>query len=394
MSRAELESYFLRKAIDFDFFFSNGNTVIFDIKRLDPLFGNFLDELGGSIKSGIIFGKGNQKYVEKEVRERVIQQAVLNTAQERGHKKFLFGFSVYGTRAVSYINRLGISIKKELQQQEISARFVTSKAQELSSVVVRKNHLTEGNNIEIVFIKDEDSGNCYIGRTVSAQDFESYSSRDYGRPARDAFKGMLPPKLAQIMINIAGKLEDARMLDPFCGSGTILQEAYLMGYKDVWGSDISEKAIEDTMKNLEWLSSHRDIKAPNLKNIFVYDASAISSRIKPKSIDAIVTEPFLGPALSGRESLDKLKTIQASITDLYVNALLELKKILKKNGRIVMVWPVFFYKKESLYIGVNKQLEEIGLKSIMNDSKTGRTSLMYKRDNQKVGREIWVLEHA
>ena len=86
------------------------------------------------------------------------------------------------------------------------------------------------------------------------QPFKDLSRLDFGRPARDDFSGMLPPKLAQIMINLAQvQNPEALIIDPFCGSGTILSEALLMGYKDLLGSDISPKAIADTYKNISWI---------------------------------------------------------------------------------------------------------------------------------------------
>ena len=75
------------------------------------------------------------------------------------------------------------------------------------------------------------------------QNISAYAMRDQKRPKRDAFVGMLPPKLAQIMINLAlGDQEpkDKLLLDPFCGTGVLLQEALLMGLK-VYGTDLSQK---------------------------------------------------------------------------------------------------------------------------------------------------------
>ena len=43
----------------------------------------------------------------------------------------------------------------------------------------------------------------YFGKTVWVQDIENYSKRDYGK-TRDMEVGMLPPKLAQMMIHISG----------------------------------------------------------------------------------------------------------------------------------------------------------------------------------------------
>jgi len=49
------------------------------------------------------------------------------------------------------------------------------------------------------------------------QDINAYTKRDFGKK-RDMDTGMLPPKLAQMMINIAnnGKQEITSLYDPFC----------------------------------------------------------------------------------------------------------------------------------------------------------------------------------
>ena len=87
-----------------------------------------------------------------------------------------------------------------------------------------------------------------LAQTEAVQPFEQFSARDFGRPGRDDLSGMLPPKLAIIMINLAQTPLNSILLDPFCGSGTILSEAVLLGYTNLIGTDISEKAIADSKK--------------------------------------------------------------------------------------------------------------------------------------------------
>ena len=134
------------------------------------------------------------------------------------------------------------------------------------------------------------SKRIYITKTVAVQDFKMYGFRDYERPARDRRSGMLPPKLAQMMINLSGAQPGQIVWDPFCGSGTILMESLLMGISAI-GSDISEKAISDSRENLKWLEHH--FKIQNQWKVFVEDARKGGST----KADAIVTETFLGPPL-------------------------------------------------------------------------------------------------
>jgi len=153
--------------------------------------------------------------------------------------------------------RLGLEIKKILTVASYSVRIVFPQLEAISlpSVVVTNEHLLE-KGAEIDFLVGEER--IYLARTLTVQDFGDYGRRDYQRPARDNHIGMLPPKVAQEMINLAQvKLPMAPnsvILDPFVGSGTLLQEAMIMGYKTV-GSDISEKAVEDAEKNLQWIKN-------------------------------------------------------------------------------------------------------------------------------------------
>src|SRR5207247_323255 len=89
-----------------------------------------------------------------------------------------------------------------------------------------------------------------LARTVALQPFEEFGQRDFGRPGFDAASGMLPPKVALMMLNLSGIPREGAMLDPFCGSGTILMEAFVQGYANITGSDISAAAAESTKKNI------------------------------------------------------------------------------------------------------------------------------------------------
>src|SRR5690606_25237485 len=101
------------------------------------------------------------------------------------------------------------------------------------------------------------NGRVIVAESIGAQNITALAARDQGRPKRDAFVGMLPPKLAQMMINMAGPLTadptqdlvQPRILDPFCGTGVILQEAMLLRY-GAYGTDLSEKMIRYSRDNL------------------------------------------------------------------------------------------------------------------------------------------------
>ncbi|NIA18357.1 MAG: methyltransferase domain-containing protein [Actinobacteria bacterium] len=352
-----------------------------------------IKKLGGIIKIGII------KSTTETRRGASLLEAALKLINFNGITgKFKFGISYYGENKFN-IKPLGMEIKKYLREKNISCRWVTSRESVLSSVVVEQNKLAD-KGIEIVLIKNppdplyQGGSTLLIGQTLAVQPFKELSFRDYGRPARDDRSGMIPPKLAQIMINLAAVETHcyASLLDPFCGSGTILTEALSMGYNNVIGVDISEKAVNDTRKNIEWIKKNYELRITNYE-LFNKNVVELSKFIKPNSIDAIVTEPYLGPQ---RGKVDFKKTIK-ELENLYGKSLAEFKKVLKPNGRVVMVFPIFraTHNAQRITPGLNgfKIINPIpaGLRKNAIIKLTDRNTIIYGREGQRVWREIVVL---
>lgn len=359
-----------------------------------------IKKIGGTIKIGIINQEALQFGGQAGIKDYdgIKNNITEMLKDEQPEGKFKFGISYYG-KAKFNIKPLAMEIKNYLRERGISCRWVTSREPTLSSVVVEQNKLI-GKGIEIVLIESE--GEILIGRTLAVQPFKELSFRDYGRPARDDYSGMLPPKLAQIMINLSGAKANDIILDPFCGSGTILTEAMLMGCKNLIGSDISPKAIQDTEKNIQWIktkfqvspAAHRAAGQASFKfQLFNKSAIELSKFIKPNSAHAIVTEPYLGPQ---RGAHDINKTIK-ELENLYGKALAEFKKVLKKDGRVVMTWPIFRITHNAQRITPDlsgfKIINPIP-EYLRNDKKiklTDRSTIIYGRERQKIWREIVIL---
>ncbi len=344
-----------------------------------------MKRLGGVIKIGEIkeeLPDGNEERLLKTLTD----LAKVKKYQSK-EGKFNFGFSDYGKFQFNKQN-LGLKLKKYFSEENISSRFVISREKTLSSVVITQNKLI-ARGIEFVLIKDGPT--IYIGETLSVQPFKDLSRRDYGRPARDDQSGMLPPKLAQIMINLAQVSNyDAVIVDPFCGSGTILSEAMLAGYKHLFGSDVSPRAIDDTHKNISWIRELYAVKDVNIK-ILVKNVVNLSKFIKAGLAEAVITEPFLGP----QRGLIDFKTVARNLEELYSLAIKEFQIILKPGGRVVMIWPMFYGQKPitPAYDGfrmINMIPEELRTSEFIK--KHNRETIIYGRPGQKVYREIVVLE--
>jgi tRNA G10 N-methylase Trm11 len=346
---------------------------------------NLIQRLGGVLKIAIIEDSVSTKLPFSELAQ--ITAKILQTKAARGEGKLVFGLSDQGLSLSLSLEKLGLQVKKELKKANISSRLVTSKEKELSSVVVGQNKLLS-KGAELIFYHNGE--NIVIARTIAIQNYKDLSRRDFGRPARDDHSGMLPPKLAQMMINVAAQPSlDGLLLDPFCGSGTIISEAMLMGYKNLMGTDLSEKAVNDSRVNAEWL---RDLYKLDIRPKFhIKNATRLAQFIKPNTVDTIVTEPYLGP----QRGLNDIGLVIDDLEHLYTQALDNFYKILKPGGRIVMVWPVFFGQEFlkpqldhwRLISALPKKLQDIPwLKQSFRDT------LLYNRPGQKVWRELIILE--
>lgn len=367
LSHSEIKAVLAR--LDFEFEIKFFSTQILIIETKKPIDKNIIGQFGGVIKFGEIINETNKNTFNDQILLKIIPE---------NFPKVFFGISIYSERFETPV-KLGLKIKKLLKDDGIASRFVTSKENPLSSVVVKKNKLTEDNGVEIILIKTAEK--IYIGKTLSIQDFEKYSRIDYGRPIRDEIAGMLPPKVAQIMINLAEVKLDQTIFDPFCGNGTILQMAALLGYKNLIGSDVDENQIKSCKTNNDWLKQNFSLDFDaELKTV---DARNLTKEIKPNSIDAIITEPYLGAPLRGSESEDFIKKQISELSDLYKKSFEQFEKVLKKDGKVVIIIPQF---------KIQNTWYSFDLQSLISNLFTPSGRWQYSRQGQKVIREIYLLK--
>ncbi len=280
-------------------------------------------------------------------------------------------FSLSGPNSKS----LALEVKKYLKSNGRSVRYIESK----NTATVIHNHLIEKRG-EILSVGNE----WYV--TEAIQDIESFTKRDYDRPRTDSRSGMLPPKLARIMINLAEVPTTSHILDPFCGSGTILTEALSLGYTHVSGSDNSEKAVEDSTANVGWFlkeKPHDNVRTA----IHLASATKLENVLKKERVDAIISEPYMGKPLRGHESIVALASQAAELKELYIKSFESFKKILSPTGVIIFIIPIFKAGTEWVRTNAQSEIEKRGFTIIPFSEKN--TSLLYSRDNQFVGREIW-----
>lgn len=386
---AELIQVMHARALPFSAVSGSKQVAVFDVDGFTP---ELFDHCGGLIKFGGAAehpARGLDEAVRSLIESRIPQSGRLS-----------FGISVYpaspdmtrkqleAVQEQMYL--LGMTIKQNLKARGVSVRFVTSEEPQLSSVVVEKNHLVDEKGIEVLVALEPKR--CFVGATQAVQDFEAFAHRDMNRPRRDDVSGMLPPKLARIMLNLSGVAigKDTVILDPFCGSGTIMQEALLLGAGKVLGSDASSQAVSDAQANLEWLrAQHPGMAEGRVEQV---DVAEIDSWLPKHFVDVVATEPFLGDPVRTSIKKDAAVRRQAELSELYDGALEALAKVVKPGGRAVMLFPVLDDRRIPLPRAIGRFWRVLQPWAEVFEAPSKRGGLDYQRPGQRVGREIFLLE--
>jgi tRNA G10 N-methylase Trm11 len=291
--------------------------------------------------------------------------------------KFVFGFSYVGLSDWrSRRSRDTEHVRSILKSRGISTRFITSTSQEVATAAVRGNRLLlKGAEFVVVKTKTE-----RIARTIFIHDIDAYTSRDRARPSRDARVGMLPPKLAQILINLALSPHTKCIWDPLAGTGVILQEALLAGYS-VLGSDSSPQMVKSATENISWLISTRS-GLPDY-TIFEHD---ITSGWPPQAseVDAIISEGYLGPPLSREPTEKRVAALEEELLNLYADFFSLAARHLDSGQRIVICLPFFTMEGRLRRISIIDRLA--------SNTYTLHGTYDYAPHGQIVGRQITIFE--
>ncbi|MDD4318999.1 MAG: RsmD family RNA methyltransferase [Candidatus Peribacteraceae bacterium] len=372
-----------------------GNEVLLFESALD-LHDAYLHTLGGTVAIARKAGKDGAGIADVP--------EILRDETKDVQGKIVFSLRGYGVQP-QVIRELYRTCKSAFKQKKRPVRYVGTERTPAPSVLLRDEGMLDGKHgAEIVMVKDGDR--LWIGRTTAAQDVNAYAKRDMHKPVRDTTVGLLPPKLAQILLNFGqwlatGKAshkqeEPLTILDPFCGTGVIPMECLLRRWH-VLASDASQKAVNGCEKNMDWLRKEHDILKRDVTGaVWKHDAR------KPfelkKLPDVIVTESTLGPPLEKQPSLKDAQKMKTEAEALQTAFLQNVAATLP-GVPVVVTWPTWFTSKG--YVRLEKTWDKIhdlgfriAIPAAVDTEITGRPTLLYRRPNQFVGREIVLLQQT
>jgi tRNA G10 N-methylase Trm11 len=317
-----------------------------------------------------------------------LDHMVMDRAKEIAEGKVQLGISAYGIKtSPKQLMAIGLNLKKSLRKAGFSVRLTPNQENELSSAQVLHNHLVGERGMELILVRH--GADIVVGRTIAIQDINAYAKRDQGRPKRDAFVGMLPPKLAQTIINLAAADQEPALqttiLDPFCGTGVLLQEALLMGY-GVYGSDLEPRMIDYSRQNLDWLHEKYDTAEP--VNLEVGDATNHTWDPVPA---IVACEAYLGHPLTSWPRPEKIQQIIGTCNVITEKFMRNIAGQIPAGTRLCLGVPAWKSPTGKIYhLPLLDHLEEIGYNRV-SFRHSSEQELVYYRPDQIVARELLVI---
>jgi hypothetical protein len=364
--------------------------------------------LGGSIKAARVLKTLDTTDIRK------IETSLLKLIPEVAAKlegKVQLGISTYGLQTnIQQLLATGLKLKKELRKAGHSVRLVPNSELALGSASVAHNHLTGIHGLELLLVRGgPHDSQTIIAQTTAVQDIDSYTLRDRGRPKRDARVGMLPPKLAQIIINLAvaqnSPLYGGIVLDPFCGTGVVLQEATVMGY-DVYGTDIDPRMIEFSDTNLMWLleQSFCPVKRPDTYNddpdwrYFTLEQGDATNHLWKFPPGAVACETYLGKPFTSPPSAEVLAQTVSECNLIIKKFLRNIASQIPVGIRLCLAVPAWQVRAETFkYLpsfdptrGAIDSLADMGY-NLISFEHVRPEDLIYYRADQIVARQLLVL---
>ncbi len=342
LSKSELYCYFNSKNIEFKIIDVTDVVIILELSSLKAK--EVIKELGGIQKIVKVIDGIDNLYFGKENK---IRYAVSNyTGEDVSELKD-------NLRDYFKKEKLRATIKKSHFKVDY---LMPSEAQNVLEVVVYNN---------------------YIGKTIAVFNPKEHKHRDLHRPEQRPLH-TISIRLAKIMLNLSEVKKGETLLDPFCGIGTILQEAMLKGV-NVVGIDNEKWCVEASKKNLDWIKNEYNTKV----SYKIINGSAKEINKYVKEVDCVVSEPYLGPFLKKIPTEKQAKDTLNILEPIYSKLIEGLGKTVKK--KVVIIAPRFKTrsKKEYSIINLEKKFRKAGFKF--------EDPFIYTASKSKMLREIWVL---
>lgn len=162
----------------------------------------------------------------------------------------------------------------------------------------------------------EQEGRLHLARECAAVDRSAYEAR---RPAKRPFfkPGVVLPRLARALVNLAEIPPGETLLDPFCGTGSLPMEGALCGFRAT-GLDAQLTMVVGSRRNLRHLGLPGDVMWGDARRLPFRDGA----------VGGVVADPPYGRSA---------RVVGEGRGSLYHEALKEMARVLRPGGRAVFL---------------------------------------------------------
>lgn len=305
-----------------------------------------------------------------------VQETVMNVLRERLPKRF-----VIAEHGRDHLPALSPEqFKHDLFKEGIKSSFKDTPRYGANAALLKSSRA-----LEIHILQTKDS--IFIATTEAFQDVDTWSLRDVGKPHRDVKRGMLQPKIARMMLNLAigdnDPVKQVVVLDPFCGMGTVLIEATMLDVPTVLGSDLAPEAVNQSRSNLAWWQEN--LVEQFSSELIVSPVERLTLRDFQHQPTVVVTEPFLGK-LTPRE--EDLPGIIRGLEKMYRGMLRAFGRLLPVGGRVAILFPAYRMGRRTVTVeNTLKDITTMGFKLTEGPYRAGRPDAVTQR-------QVYVFEKA
>lgn len=359
LSIAEVNAFFERE----ENLILNSSLVknAFLVDLANPLKDNSIEKFGGVVAIGEIITSGSLAEIIKD----------LENVEIYFGEKNKFNYIVWDFSSKNFL--IETYLKKRFKKEKLKAVQKTISGEMILQSGIKVPHISSRKLIDEEYFLFEKEKNNFFGKIIQRSDYEEIENRDMNKPFRRESLS-ISPRLAKIMINLSKVKKGEKLVDAFCGIGSILQEALIQGI-EIIGIDKDKDAVSGAKENLEWAGFSKD------KYTLINEDS---KKVEINNVNVLVSEPDLGKVLNKIPTENQTKKTFNLYEELMINVLNNLKN--KISGRIVFTSPLIKTLKKRLSCNI----EKITSKTRLNLVK-GFPIQEFRKD-QIVGREIFVLE--
>ncbi|MEK6757604.1 MAG: methyltransferase domain-containing protein [Nanoarchaeota archaeon] len=365
------------------------NALLIEVEK--SLEKNIVDKFGGVVSIGEVISSGSVDEITNDLENKILYYGTKNKLNY-----VLWNFASEDSKEIvlAYLKKRFRAEKLKATEKKITGLIKLQTGKNVVNVVglvdeqyflfeesdegkIKSQFSSEANK-KIVFqsfeeVQKKPEGVFYFGKIVERCDYEALEKRDMEKPVRRESLS-ISPRLAKILINLSQAKKGGKLVDPFCGIGTIIQEALIMDIQAI-GIDNDPEAIQGAKKNLEW-------KGFSGKNYTLINDD--SKKVKIEFVDVLVSEPDLGEILRNSPSMEKIEKTLKNFESLMIVVLSNFKK--NVSGRFVFTAPLIRNGNKRISCNVQNILERTKLKLVSG------FPIHEFREDQIVGRDIFVFE--